>query len=186
MPAQPHIARHRPTSCSVSIGISAADAPHTGDVKAFSLLELMVVVAMMGVMAAIALPNIVSEVRRADGERATLQVAGGIVAARDAARSRGACVDFVRNAAAVIVAEDVLDALRLQQRSGPDLAIDTHQRFFTQDRQPTLSPTTDGFVVEWQVAQVRTLSFRQVDLTVRWRGLDRREHRLAFVTFRPG
>ncbi len=91
-----------------------------------------------------------------------------------------------RTADAVIVAEDVLDALRLQQRSGPDLAIDTHQRFFTQDRQPTLSPTSDGFVVEWQVAQVRTFSFRQVDLTVRWRGLDRREHRLTFLTFRPG
>lgn len=60
----------------------------------------MVVVAMMGVMAAIALPNIVSGVRRADGERATLQVAGGIVAARDAARSRGACVDFVQEPAA--------------------------------------------------------------------------------------
>lgn len=60
----------------------------------------MVVVAMVGVMAAIALPNIVSGVRRADGERATLQVAGGIVAARDAARSRGACVDFVQEPAA--------------------------------------------------------------------------------------
>ena len=60
----------------------------------------MVVVAMMGVMAAVALPNIVNGVRRADGERATLQVAGGIVAARDAARTRGACVDFVQEPAA--------------------------------------------------------------------------------------
>lgn len=91
-----------------------------------------------------------------------------------------------RSADAIIVAEDVLDELRLQQRTGPDLTIDGHQRFFTKDREGAVSPTIDGYIVEWQVAQVGTFSYRKVDLTVRWRGVDRREHRLAFLTFRPG
>ena len=91
-----------------------------------------------------------------------------------------------RSADAIIVAEDVLDELRLQQRTGPDLTIDGHQRFFTKDRGNVVSPTIDGYIVEWQVTQVGTFSYRKVDLTVRWRGVDRREHRLAFLTFRPG
>ena len=91
-----------------------------------------------------------------------------------------------RSADAIIVAEDVLDELRLQQRTGPGLTIDAHQRFFTKDRQDIASPTIDGYIVEWQVAQVGAFSYRKVDLAVRWRGVDRREHRLAFLTFRPG
>jgi type II secretory pathway pseudopilin PulG len=91
-----------------------------------------------------------------------------------------------RSADAIIVAEDVLDELRLQQRTGPGLTIDGHQRFFTRDRENAASPTIDGYIVEWEVAQVGAFSYRKVDLTVRWNGVDRRQHRLAFLTFRPG
>jgi len=56
----------------------------------------MIVVSMAGIMAAVAVPNLVSTVRRADGERATLQVATGITAARDIAKTRSACVDLIQ------------------------------------------------------------------------------------------
>jgi type II secretory pathway pseudopilin PulG len=56
----------------------------------------MIVVSMAGIMAAIAVPNIVGTVRRADGERASLQVAASITSARDIAKTRSACVDFIQ------------------------------------------------------------------------------------------
>lgn len=91
-----------------------------------------------------------------------------------------------RSADAVVVAEDVLDALRLQPRGGPALRAGTHNRFFARDRVETEVAVPDGYVVSWTVASVGGgLTFARVDLDVRWFGADRREHRLTFVTFRP-
>ncbi len=56
----------------------------------------MIVVSMAGIMAAIAVPNIVGTVRRADGERVSLQVAASITSARDIAKTRSACVDLIQ------------------------------------------------------------------------------------------
>jgi hypothetical protein len=30
------------------------------------------------------------------------------------------------------------------------------------------------------------VTYNRIDLDVRWFGMDRREHRLTFITFRPG
>jgi type II secretory pathway pseudopilin PulG len=92
-----------------------------------------------------------------------------------------------RSADAVVVAEDVLDALRLQPRGGPLLQPGNHQRFFTRDRVEAEAATPDGFVVAWTVGVVDPeVTYNRIDLDVRWFGMDRREHRLAFITFRPG
>jgi prepilin-type N-terminal cleavage/methylation domain-containing protein len=92
-----------------------------------------------------------------------------------------------RGADAVVVAEDVLDALRLQPRGGRLLLPGNHERYFTRDRVETEVATSDGFVVAWSVGVVDPdVTYRRVDLAVRWLGIDRREHRFTFVTFRPG
>jgi type II secretory pathway pseudopilin PulG len=91
-----------------------------------------------------------------------------------------------RSADAIVVAEDVLDALRLQPRGGPALRPGPHSRFFARDRVEIEAAVPDGYVVSWTVAAGGGgLTFSRVDLSVRWFGADRREHRLTFVTFRP-
>jgi type II secretory pathway pseudopilin PulG len=91
-----------------------------------------------------------------------------------------------RNADAIVVAEDVLDGLRLQPRGGALLRQGNHQRFFTRNRVEAEVAPPDGFVVAWSVGVVDSnLTYNRIDLSVRWFGVDRREHRLTFVTFRP-
>jgi prepilin-type N-terminal cleavage/methylation domain-containing protein len=96
-----------------------------------------------------------------------------------------------RSADALVVAEDVLEALRLQPRGGPDLTDGSHARYFTRDRQESEVVVTGGYTVAWEVSVPASapsgveLTYRQLNLDVRWTGLDRREHVLNFVTMRP-
>ena len=91
-----------------------------------------------------------------------------------------------RRSEAVSLGEDVLDDLRLAFRSDPDLAVGNHARFYSRDRSRIAAAAGDGFEVDWQVVDFAGQTFRRVDLVVRWRGVDRRNHELPFVTFRPG
>jgi len=63
--------------------------------RAFSLIEVMVVVVIIGVLAAVGVPSISSMVARADGERVLRENATGFAAARDNARGRGVCLDYI-------------------------------------------------------------------------------------------
>ena len=91
-----------------------------------------------------------------------------------------------RSTDAIVVAEDVLDELRLQHRAGPMLAIGPHERFFRRDRVEVPAPDPQGYRVAWDVSQVGNFSFRRVGLTVDWIGVDGRTHSLSFLSYRPG
>lgn len=88
------------------------------------------------------------------------------------------CVD------AVSVAEDVLDDLRLRHRDAPELKIGTHERYFTKTRAPAPEADPLGYTVEWEVLDNGANTFRRVELVVRWRGLDARQHSIDFYTIR--
>ena len=89
-----------------------------------------------------------------------------------------------RRTAAIIVAEDVLDDLRLRFRGDDDLAIGVHERCFTGDRVPAACPQPAGYSVRWDVLAVAQRTFLQVDLVVRWTGTNGVEHAVPFSTFR--
>lgn len=63
--------------------------------RAFSLIEVMVVVVIIGVLAAVGIPSISSMVVKADGDRVLRENASGFAAARDNARGRGVCLDYI-------------------------------------------------------------------------------------------
>ncbi len=91
-----------------------------------------------------------------------------------------------RSADALVVADDVLDSLRLQPRGGRHLTLGQHVSFFGRDRSELEVAATDGFTVRWLVSSTgNENTYQRVDLDVRWMGLDRREHRLGFITYRP-
>ena len=89
-----------------------------------------------------------------------------------------------RSIDALSVAEDVLDDLRLRHRDAPELAIGTHARHFTKARAVVGAPDPLGYTVEWQVLDNGSNTFRRVELVVRWRGLDARQHSIDFYTIR--
>jgi Tfp pilus assembly protein PilV len=89
-----------------------------------------------------------------------------------------------RRTAAIILAEDVLDDLRLRFRGADDLAIGVHERCFTVDRVPAACPQSAGFTVRWDVLAVAQRTFLQIDLVVRWTGANGVEHAVPFSTFR--
>lgn len=60
---------------------------------AFTILEVMVVVAMVGVLSAAALPDLVAMTQRAQGLEATRGIATALGLARDQARNGRRCVD---------------------------------------------------------------------------------------------
>lgn len=90
-----------------------------------------------------------------------------------------------RSADAVAVADDTLDDLRLRQRDAADLIVGTHVRFFDVARRAVPAAVTDGYTVEWNVADSAGLTFRRLDVKVSWKGFDGRPHTVAFTTFRP-
>ena len=90
-----------------------------------------------------------------------------------------------RSADAVAVADDALDDLRLRQRDSSDLTVGNHVRFFDDARRPVSAAVPDGYTVQWVVDDSRGLTFRRLDVTVSWRGVDGRVHKIAFATFRP-
>lgn len=55
----------------------------------------MVVVAMIGVLAAVSAPSISSMVANADSQQSLVESAGGVAGARDSARGLGMCIDYV-------------------------------------------------------------------------------------------
>ena len=63
-------------------------------VRAFSLVELMVVTAIIGVLAAAGFPSLSAAVKRAAIEGAVIETATGFSTARDRARGAGVCVDY--------------------------------------------------------------------------------------------
>jgi prepilin-type N-terminal cleavage/methylation domain-containing protein len=67
--------------------------------RGYSLVEIMVVVAMIGVLSALAGPNISAAVRRANEPAQLLRVHGFLVEARNYARRTNQCVKVTRNAA---------------------------------------------------------------------------------------
>lgn len=67
--------------------------------RAFTLTEIMVVVVIIGIVAAISVPGIAEMAARAEGDRALRENASVIAAARDNARGRGACLDYVQRPA---------------------------------------------------------------------------------------
>jgi Tfp pilus assembly protein PilV len=89
-----------------------------------------------------------------------------------------------RRTAAIILAEDVLDDLRLRFRGADDLAIGLHERCFTVDRVPAACPQPAGYTVRWDVLAVARRTFLQIDLVVRWTGANGVEHAVPFSTFR--
>lgn len=90
-----------------------------------------------------------------------------------------------RSTEAVALADDVLDDLRLRPRDHADLDVGAHSRFFTRLRKPSAAAVADGYRVDWTVHGSNGQTFRRIDVVVRWRGTDRREHALPFPTFRP-
>ncbi len=91
-----------------------------------------------------------------------------------------------RRADAIHLADDVLDDLRMRFRGDATLLVGHHELCFGRDRASTTCPAARGYTVGWDVTTVPDQSFLQVDLAVAWTGRDGVEHRLAFVTFRPG
>ena len=63
--------------------------------RAFSLIEVMIVVVIIGVLAAVGIPSISSMLVKADGDRVLRENATGFAAARDNARGRGVCLDYI-------------------------------------------------------------------------------------------
>ena len=66
--------------------------------RAFSLVELMLVVAMIGVMAAIAVPQIANSIRRANAAVQAVRVQSYLAEARNLARRTNQCVKVTRSA----------------------------------------------------------------------------------------
>ncbi|MDP2339528.1 MAG: prepilin-type N-terminal cleavage/methylation domain-containing protein [Deltaproteobacteria bacterium] len=64
--------------------------------RAFTLIELIIVVAVIGIAAAVAVPNIVAMAGRAEGDKAVREAASAVAAARDGARGSGVCLDYVQ------------------------------------------------------------------------------------------
>jgi prepilin-type N-terminal cleavage/methylation domain-containing protein len=67
--------------------------------RGFTLLEVMVVLAIVGVLSASAVPSIVDMVKKADGEQAIVEATTSLAAARDSARNRAMCLDYVQTPA---------------------------------------------------------------------------------------
>lgn len=67
--------------------------------RGYSLVEIMVVVAIIGVLSALAGPNISAAVRRANEPAQLLRVHGFLVEARNYARRTNQCVKVTRNSA---------------------------------------------------------------------------------------
>lgn len=63
--------------------------------RAFSLVEIMIVVVIIAVVSAIAIPGIRAMAARAEGDRALRENAVAVAAARDNARGRGVCLDYI-------------------------------------------------------------------------------------------
>lgn len=57
----------------------------------------MVVLAIVGVLSASAVPSIVDMVKKAEGEQAVIESASALAAARDGARSQALCLDYVQS-----------------------------------------------------------------------------------------
>jgi hypothetical protein len=91
-----------------------------------------------------------------------------------------------RRADAIHLAEDVLDDLRMRFRGDAALSVGRHDQCFRRDRAVATCPSARGYTVTWDVSTLPDQNFLQVDLVVSWTGLDGVEHRLPFVTFRPG
>ncbi len=69
--------------------------------RAFSLIEVMVVLAVIGVLTAASVPGISAMVVRANGDSVLRENAAGFAVARDNARGRGVCLDYVLRSATV-------------------------------------------------------------------------------------
>jgi Tfp pilus assembly protein PilV len=133
---------------------------HRRRARAFSLLEAMI----SGALFLIAVAGVVGAWRMVSGLHETQ----------------------LRRADAIQLADDVLDDLRMRFRGDAALAVGRHERCFARNRALTTCPAPRGYTVGWDVATLPGQTFLQVDLAVSWTGLDGVEHRLSFVTLRPG
>jgi prepilin-type N-terminal cleavage/methylation domain-containing protein len=73
------------------------EAPQRASLRGYTLVEIMVVVALIGVVSALAGPNISKAVRRANEPAQMLRVHGFLVQARNYARRTNQCVKVTRN-----------------------------------------------------------------------------------------
>lgn len=63
--------------------------------RAFTLAEVMVALVIIGVLAAVSIPGIRQLASRAEADRAVRENATAVAAARDNARGRGVCLDYI-------------------------------------------------------------------------------------------
>lgn len=68
-----------------------------GSHRAFTLLEMTIVIAAIGVMAAIAMPGISEMVQNERAMGVAVENATAMAAVRDNARNRGVCLDYVQS-----------------------------------------------------------------------------------------
>lgn len=120
-------------------------------VRGFTLAEIMVVVVVIGVASAVAVPGIVTMVKASQGEQAVVESSSVLAAARDSARGRGVCLDYVLQNATSVAGSDIPPRAT---HVAPPYAV----RIYLADcpGEPTLPVGTNRLMLDRKVSQLVT------------------------------
>jgi len=128
--------------------------------KAFTLIEVMMAVAISGIFAAMAIPNLSGAVNQQKSLEESARIEGFLMAARNEARVLNRCVEVtIVSAAMDAVVYDECTGIGLAYRGGvtPTLATPSSNRVFRMDKMRG-SPKTIVFLPNGAVASKTAIS----------------------------